>query len=384
MDQEKMMEQVFTEGEQELYDRHFSLRGFGEEAQRKLKKGKVLVVGAGGLGSPLLLYLAAAGVGQIGIIDFDKVDASNLHGQVIFDEKQVGMPKVQAAKKRLQGINPFIEIETYEERLTTGNAMEIIRQYEVVADGSDNFPTRYLVNDACVLAGKPNVYGSIFQFEGQVSVFNYKDQDGKWGPNYRDLYPSPPPAGLVPNCAETGVLGVLPGIIGSMQALEVIKVLTGIGTVMGGKMWLFDALAFESRLFKIKRKPDNPLNGNHPSITGLIDYEAFCGLKQEYGVKSISVEGLQDLKNAKEDFLLVDVREIHEFRRKNMGGKLMPLSELDEFQAQIPKHKKVIIHCETGVRSEAAINRLEKQYGFTNLYNLKGGIKAFLSKFPAS
>lgn len=384
MDYNKIMEQVFTTEEQELYDRHFLLPGFGVKAQQQLKSGKVLVVGAGGLGSPLLLYLAAAGVGKIGIVDFDRVDASNLHRQVIFDGNQIGTPKVQAAKQRLQGINPHIQLVTYDQRLTAENTMDIIAQYDVVADGSDNFPTRYLVNDSCVLADKPNVYGSVFQFEGQVAVFNYRDKNGVLGPNYRDVYPSPPPAGLVPNCAETGVLGVLPGIVGSMQALEVIKILTGIGEVLAGKMWLFDALAFDSRIFKINRKPDNPLNGDHPTLRELIDYEAFCGINQHSNVMSISVEEFQKLKHGKADYQLIDVREPIEFSRKNMGGLLMPLSKIDTFQDQISRNKKVVIHCETGVRSKTAINHLKEAYGLNNLYNLEGGIKAYLNQFPSS
>ncbi|SHN27927.1 adenylyltransferase and sulfurtransferase [Cyclobacterium lianum] len=382
MDHGKIDRSGFSAAEQQRYDRHFLLPGFGEGAQRKLKNGCVLVIGAGGLGSPLLLYLAAAGVGQIGIVDFDEVDASNLHRQVIFDEAQIGESKVEAAKARLQGINPLINIVSYSQRLTSANAMEIITGYDVVADGSDNFATRYLVNDACVLAGKPNVYGSIFQFEGQVSVFNHRDEKGRYGPNYRDLFPSPPPSGLVPNCAETGVLGVLPGIIGSMQALEVIKILAGIGEVMSGRLWLFDALAFESRTIKIGKRADNPLNGEHPTIHRLIDYEAFCGVGQGSDIKGISVDEFQEMKRGEADFQLVDVREAQEYRRKNIGGFPIPLSRLEELHEQIAKDKKVIIHCESGARSATAIRTLAELYGYTNLYNLEGGIRAYLAAFP--
>lgn len=379
-----MNDRVFSDGEFEHYRRQFVLPRFGLEAQEKLKKARVLVVGSGGLGSPLLLYLAAAGVGQIGIVDFDQVDASNLHRQVIFDSAQIGEPKVLAAKKRLEQINPFIQIRTYEERLTAANAMNLVSQYDVVADGTDNFPTRYLVNDACVLAGKPNVYGSVYQFEGQVAVFNYRDKAGTIGPNYRDIYPSPPPAGLVPNCAESGILGVLPGIIGSMQALEVIKILTGIGEVLSGKMALFDALAFSSRVFVVKRRPDNPLNGDRPVQKGLIDYEAFCGIGQPSGIKGISVEKYRELELGAEPYQLIDVRESYEYQRVNMGGVSLPLSQLEEAVEKIDRDKKVIVHCEKGSRSQRAIALLEKKHGFSNLINLEGGIDAYLAKYSAT
>src|SRR6476619_3531840 len=271
----------FSKEELSRYDRHIIIPDFGFEAQKKLKAAKVLVIGSGGLGSPALLYLAAAGVGTIGIIDFDVVDDSNLQRQVLFGVDEIGKPKVDAAKKRLESLNPFITIKVYNQQLTSQNALDIIKDYDVVADGTDNFPTRYLVNDACVLLGKPNVYASIFQFEGQVSVFNYRAANDELGPNYRDLYPTPPPPGLVPICTEGGVLGVLPGIIGSLQALEVIKVITGVGETLSGRFFVFDALSFESRTFKISRNPANPLNGINPTITQLIDYEQFCGLKQE-------------------------------------------------------------------------------------------------------
>ncbi|WP_241685059.1 molybdopterin-synthase adenylyltransferase MoeB [Cyclobacterium xiamenense] len=379
-----MNDRVFSDGEFEHYSRQFALPQFGPEAQEKLKNARVLVVGSGGLGSPLLLYLAAAGVGQIGIVDFDRVDASNLHRQVIFDSDQIGKPKVLAAKNRLERINPYIRILTYEERLTSANALHLIAQYDVVADGTDNFPTRYLVNDACVLAGKPNVYGSVYQFEGQVAVFNFRDKSGGIGPNYRDIYPSPPPAGLVPNCAESGILGVLPGIIGSMQALEVIKVITGIGEVLSGKLALFDALGFSSRVFVVKRRPDNPLNGDRPTQKSLIDYEAFCGLDQLAESKGISVEKFHELELSTEPYQLIDVREPYEYQRVNIGGLSLPLSRLEEVVGQIDRDKKVVVHCEMGSRSARAIQLLEKKHGFTNLINLKGGIQAYLATYPAS
>ncbi len=256
---------AFTKEELARYNRHIIIPGFGMEAQLKLKAAKVLVIGSGGLGSPALLYLAAAGVGTIGIVDFDVVDDSNLQRQVLFGVDEIGKPKVEAARRRIQSLNPYIKLNIYNTHLNSQNALDIVKDYDVVADGTDNFPTRYLVNDASVLLGKPNIYASIFQFEGQVSVFNYKDAQGNTGPNYRDLYPTPPPPGLVPSCAEGGVLGVLPGIIGSLQALEVIKVITGVGETLSGRFFIFDALNFESRTFNIKSREDNPISGKNPT-----------------------------------------------------------------------------------------------------------------------
>lgn len=371
----------FSKEELSRYDRHIIIPEFGLEAQKKLKAAKVLVVGSGGLGSPALLYLAAAGVGTIGIIDFDRVDDSNLQRQVLFGVNEVGLPKVEAARQRLSALNPHIKIEVYDLQLNSANALDIIRDYDVVADGTDNFPTRYLVNDACVLLGKPNVYASIFQFEGQVSLFNYRDRNGELGPNYRDLYPTPPPPGLVPSCAEGGVLGVLPGIIGSLQALEVIKVVTGIGETMSGRFYIFDALNFESRTFKIKRNPSNPLNGDHPTITHLIDYEQFCGLKTvERKIKEISPEELYDWQVRGEHFQLVDVREPHEFEIVNIGGELIPLGTVLEREGRFNRNKKVVVHCKMGGRSAKAIRQLEEKFGFDNLYNLQGGILGYIDK----
>jgi len=371
----------FSKEELARYDRHIIIPDFGFEAQKKLKAAKVLVIGSGGLGSPSLLYLAAAGVGTIGIIDFDVVDDSNLQRQVLFGVDEIGKPKVEAAKKRLESLNPFITIKVYNQQLTSQNALDIIKDYDVVADGTDNFPTRYLVNDACVLLGKPNVYGSIFQFEGQVSVFNYTNKEGELGPNYRDLYPTPPPPGLVPSCAEGGVLGVLPGIIGSLQALEVIKVITGVGETMSGRFFIFDALNFETRTFKIKRSPSNPLNGDNPTIKHLIDYERFCGVKAvEKPIKEISSRELYDLQVRGEDIQIIDVREPHEYQIANMGGELIPLATVSASADKIDRNKKVIVHCKMGGRSAKAIHELEEKFGFTNLYNLKGGILGWIDE----
>ena len=369
----------FSKNELARYHRHIIIPEFGLEAQKKLKKSKVLVIGSGGLGSPLLLYLAAAGVGHIGIVDFDIVEDSNLHRQVLFGVSDLGKPKVEAAKERLESINPYIQIKAHNTQFTSQNAMELVAEYDVVADGTDNFPTRYLVNDACVLSGKTNIYASIFQFEGQVTVFNYVSKAGERGPNYRDLYDAPPPAGLIPNCAEGGVLGVLPGIIGSLQALEVIKVITDVGEPLSGKLYTFDALSFQSRTFAIKRRDTNPLNGKNPSLFELIDYEQFCGMKAvDRKGKEIKVEDFLLAKANGEDFQLIDVREPEEHLEKNMGGELIPLGTIMDHAIKIETDKKVVIYCRSGKRSSSAIQQLEDKFGFTNLYNFKGGILEFV------
>jgi len=377
-----MSEVKFSSEELARYSRHLILPEFNIEGQKKLKQAKVLVVGTGGLGAPLLLYLTAAGVGTIGLVDFDVVDDSNLQRQVLFTRDDLGQPKVQAAKKRLQALNPYVNFVTYETALTSDNAMEIIKEYDVVADGTDNFPTRYLVNDACVLLGKVNVYASIYRFEGQATVFNYKDKHGVLGPNYRDLFPSPPPPGLVPSCAEGGVIGVLPGILGSLQANEVIKVLSGVGETLSGRLFLFDASTFETRTLKIKRRKDNPLNGENPTQKGLIDYQQFCGVgagdsesKQE--VKSINVKQLDELIKKQARIQVVDVREAYEYEIANLKGELMPKSEIMNYVPKISNDRQVIVHCRSGKRSSDVIELLQEKYGFQNLYNLEGGILAW-------
>ena len=373
----------FSKEELARYDRHIIIPEFGLAAQQKLKAAKVLVVGSGGLGSPLLLYLAAAGVGTIGIVDFDVVEDSNLQRQVLFGKKDVGKSKARAAKKRLESLNPYIDIRLHNTRLTSENALTILKDYDVVADGTDNFPTRYLVNDACVLLDKTNVYASVFQFEGQVSVFNYVNEHGTLGPNYRDLYPTPPLPGLVPSCAEGGVLGVLPGIIGSIQALEVIKVITGVGEPLSGRLFNFDALSFQTRTFNLKRRADNPLNGETPSITQLIDYEFFCGPKNpvaEKPIKQISVHEFQNWQTRGEKFKLIDVREPHEYEVSNLGAELIPLATVAEHADRFSSDVKVVVHCRSGVRSAKAIRELEEKFGYENLYNLEGGILAYLDQ----
>jgi molybdopterin/thiamine biosynthesis adenylyltransferase/rhodanese-related sulfurtransferase len=372
---------TFSKEELARYNRHIIIPEFGLEAQQKLKAAKVVVVGSGGLGSPVLLYLAAAGIGTIGIVDFDVVDDSNLQRQVLFGVESVGKSKVEAAKRRLEALNPHINIVLYNTQLTSQNALDIIKDYDVVADGTDNFPTRYLVNDAAVLLGKTNVYASIFQFEGQVSVFNYRNSKGELGPNYRDLYPTPPPPGLVPSCAEGGVLGVLPGIIGSLQALEVIKVITGAGEPLSGRFYIFDALNFESRTFNISRRKDNPINGENPSITALIDYEQFCGVKAvEKVIKEITPEELYNWQVKGEKYQLIDVREQHEYDLVNIGAELIPLATVADNASRISRDTKVVVHCKMGGRSAKAIRELEEKFGFTNLYNLKGGILRYIDE----
>ena len=385
-----MAEITFSKEELERYSRHLIIPEFNIEGQRKLKSSKVLIVGTGGLGAPLLQYLAAAGVGTIGILDFDLVEDSNLQRQVLFSTDDIGKPKVDAAKRRLEKLNPYINLITHNVRLDSSNALEIIREYDLVADGTDNFPTRYLVNDACVLLGKPNVYASIFRFEGQASVFNYQFEDGTRGPNYRDLFPSPPPPGLVPSCAEGGVLGVLPGILGSLQANEVIKVLTGFGEPLVGRLFLFDAATFETRTLKVRKDPDNPISGLNPTILELIDYEEFCGfptldrVPNLESVDEMTVTELNNLLTNHVDITLIDVREPYEFDIVDMSGILIPQYQVEMHLDKIPKTGKVVIHCKSGIRSADVIRLLQLSYGYDNLYNLKGGILAWAREIDTS
>lgn len=364
----------FSTEEMERYARQMVLPGFGPEGQRKLKEGRVLVVGAGGLGSPLLLYLAAAGVGHIGIIDPDVVDQSNLQRQVLYGVDDIGRPKVEAAREKLLSLNPHIEVVAYPAALTTDNALPLIRQYDVVADGTDNFPTRYLVNDACVLSEKVNVYGSVFRYEGQVSVFNLRLADGSRGPNYRDIYPEPPAPGQVPDCAAGGVLGVLPGIVGALQASEVIKVLTGTGDPLSGRLFLFDATSFRAHTLSFGKNP-------HTNITRLIDYEAFCGMVSTAGnpeeVPFITANELKSLLGKGEDLQLIDVREPFEHQAGHIGGVCIPLSALPHSSAQISRERPVILYCRSGQRSGQALRALQAS-GFRHLKHLKGGWLAWL------
>jgi len=369
----------FSHEELAQYSRHLILPEFNIEGQRKLKSASVLVVGAGGLGCPLLQYLAAAGVGHIGIMDYDVVDQSNLQRQVLYSIDDLGKSKAEIAARKLSRINPFIRFSVINDQLTSQNALEIIKSFDVICDGTDNFPTRYLVNDACVILDKPNIYGAIFRFEGQISVFNYKFEDGNLGPQYRDIFPSPPAPGQVPNCAESGVLGVLPGIVGCFQANETIKVITGIGEPLAGKLFIFDALSFESRTLKIKKDPDLE------PPKALIDYDEFCGLNETAfeNVKEISVEELKSMMDVGQEVLLVDVRNPYEHDVANIGGILVPLDELEKKIADIPPKGQTILYCRSGKRSAQAIEKLQ-ELGFQNLYNLKGGILEWAEKIDPS
>lgn len=359
------------------YSRHLIMPEVGMEGQLKLKQARVLLIGAGGLGAPLGLYLAAAGVGHLGLVDFDIVDFTNLQRQVTFSTSDVGRPKLDAAKERLAGLNPMIDIATYETRLTSANAMELFRGYDLVVDGTDNFPTRYLVNDACVLTGKRNVYGSIFRFEGQVSVFGAPE-----GPCYRCLYPEPPPPGLVPSCAEGGVLGVLPGIVGAIQAIETIKLILDAGDSLVGRLLLFDALGMHFRELKLKKNPDCPLCGTHRTINKLIDYEEFCGIRGEETpaaatqVPEITPRELKQRLDRGDDLFVLDVREPHEYQICNLNGYLLPLGDLPRRVNELDSSREIVAHCRSGKRSADAVEFLRKA-GFRKIWNLKGGILAW-------
>jgi len=366
------------------YSRHLIMPEVGMDGQLKLKKAKVLLIGAGGLGAPLGLYLAAAGVGRLGLVDFDVVDFTNLQRQVTFGTSDVGTPKLAAARARLADLNPDIQIDTHETKLTSENALEIFRDYDIIVDGTDNFPTRYLVNDACVLLGKPNVYGSIFRFEGQATVFVWNG-----GPCYRCLYPEPPPPGLVPSCAEGGVLGVLPGIIGAIQANETVKLILGRGTPLVGRLLLFDALNMKFRELKLRKNPDCPACGEHRTVTKLIDYDEFCGIRGEELQPGVQVPEIDptDLKrwyDGGKDFYVLDVREPHEVQIcKLPGSHLIPLGELPRRVHELDSSVEIVAHCRSGKRSAEAVDFLRKA-GFRKVWNLKGGILAWSDKVDPS
>jgi sulfur-carrier protein adenylyltransferase/sulfurtransferase len=362
------------------YDRQIRLLGFGDVSQEKILKSKVLVIGAGALGCPVLSYLAGAGLGQIGIVDGDKIDLSNLHRQTLYAENEIGKSKAEVARTKLMALNSEIQIEVFPQFLNAENIQEIASNYDILIDGTDNFPTRYLVNDYCVLKGKVNVHGSIQQYSGQVSVFNYLNKDGFRGPNYRDLFPHAPHPSEVVSCAEGGVIGALPGIIGAMMALETIKIITGIGEVLTGRIYQYDGLSAQSQLLTFAADTDNPLTGLNPTQFDLIDYADFCGLKEERKMKSIDVFELKAWMDSGEDFQLIDVREIFEFEEANIGADLIPLGEIPTRHHEISKDKKVVIHCKMGGRSSNAIQYLEQNHGFQNLYNLEGGILAWLDQ----
>ena len=362
------------------YSRHLILPEVGMDGQLKLKQGKVLLIGAGGLGAPLGLYLAAAGVGRIGLVDFDVVDASNLQRQVIHGTSDIGRKKIDSAADRMLEINPNLRVDKFDTGLTSENALNILKDYDVVVDGTDNFPTRYLVNDACVLQKKPNVYGSIFRFEGQATVFAYED-----GPCYRCLYPEPPPPGLVPSCAEGGVLGILPGLVGLIQATETVKILLGVGETLKNRLLLYDALNMRFRELRLRRDPDCPVCGTHPTVTKLIDYQEFCGVRPSPapvagGDGVIDVTEVKQKLDRGDNFVLIDVREPHEYQIARIpGAKLIPLGELPKHLGELDPNAEYVMHCKTGGRSQKATDLL-KQSGFKNVRNMTGGITAWSDK----
>ena len=360
------------------YSRHLVMPEVTLEGQQRLKAAKVLCIGAGGLGSPLALYLGAAGVGTLGIVDFDVVETTNLQRQILHATADVGRPKLRSAAAKVQALNPHVEVRPFETRLTSDNALDVLRDFDVVVDGTDNFATRYLVNDACVLLGKPNVYGSIFRFEGQASVFATPR-----GPCYRCLYPEPPPPGLVPSCADGGVLGVLPGLIGVIQATEAIKLVLGKGEPLVGRLLVVDALSMRFRELKLQRNPECPACGERRTITRLVDYEAFCGVRGAEAagpdVPEISVEELKRRREAGEDLVLVDVREPHEVQICSLGGRLIPLGDLPRRVHELDASRDIVVHCRSGPRSARAVAFL-RQAGFRKVRNLAGGIVAWAQR----
>src|SRR3954465_11498327 len=365
------------------YSRHLILPEVGMEGQRKLKAAKVLCVGTGGLGSPMAFYLAAAGIGTLGMVDFDVGDASNLQRQIIHSTKDIGRKKLDSAAEKLSALNPALNIVKHNTMLSSANAIDSLKDYDIVADGTDNFPTRYLVNDACVLLNKPNAYGSIFRFEGQCSVFATEE-----GPCYRCLYPEPPPPGLVPSCAEGGVLGILPGLVGVMQATEVIKLILGVGEPLIGRLLLVDSLAMKFRELKLRKNPDCPACGKNPTITKLIDYEQFCGIRGEEVEAEVTTSDRKVEKRkkpfARGDYLFfLDFREPHEYQICNIGGHLIPLGELPNRVNELDTSKEIIAHCRSGVRSAKAVNFL-RQAGFKKVHNLAGGILAWADRVDPS
>ena len=375
-----------TKDELSRYSRHLILPEVGEEGQRKLKTACVLCVGTGGLGSPLALYLAAAGVGTLGLVDFDVVDASNLQRQIIHSTADIGRKKLDSAAEKLKALNPELNVVKHDTLLSSANALDILKDYDVVADGTDNFPTRYLVNDACVLLGKPNAYGSIFRFEGQASVFAAKD-----GPCYRCLYPEPPPPGLVPSCAEGGVLGVLPGLVGVIQATETIKLILGKGSPLIGRLLLIDSLNMRFRELKLRKNPECPVCGEHPTVTKLIDYQQFCGIapaaKEQHAVKNgipqITVTELKQRIDAGQAPFILDVREPFEYQIANIGGKLIPQGEVPQRLSEIDRDREIVVQCKSGGRSQRIAEFL-KQAGYPKVVNLAGGIIAWSNEIDST
>ena len=388
---EALAEVALSHEEVRRYSRHLIMPEVGMDGQKRLKAASILLIGAGGLGSPLAMYLAAAGIGRIGLVDYDVVDYTNLQRQIIHGTKDVGRPKLTSAKARIQDINPHIQVDTYEIPLTSDNALELFEPYDIIIDGTDNFPTRYLTNDACVLLGKPNVYGSIFRFEGQASVFYAAE-----GPCYRCLFPEPPPPGLVPSCAEGGVLGVLPGTIGAIQATEAIKLVLGVGESLIGRLLLYDATTMSFDEVRLRKNPNCPVCSDNPTLTELIDYEQFCGMpahdRSEYSAVSANGEGTsvpqitpRDLKarlDAGDDLALLDVREPHEWDIANLshlGAFLIPKGQVVNRMSELDTAQEIVVHCRSGARSADVIREL-RQHGFKKLVNLDGGINRWATE----
>jgi adenylyltransferase/sulfurtransferase len=380
IDDERSNAMQLSAEELQRYSRHLLMPEVTSEGQKRLKAAHILCVGAGGLGSPAALYLAAAGVGTIGIVDFDDVDLSNLQRQILHGTKDIGRSKLDSARDRLRDINPEIKTELHECRFSSENASQLVARYDVVVDGSDNFPTRYLSNDVCVFARKPNVYGSVFRFEGQTTVF----APHLGGPCYRCLFPEPPPPDSVPNCAQAGVLGVLPGIIGMLQAIETIKLIVGIGEPLVGRLLHFDALKVKFRELNLRRDPECPVCGENPTIFSPIDYEQFCGARDEDAIPTISAHELKRKMDAREPFELIDVREVFEYEIARIdGAKLIPLGEIAERADELQLERPIVVHCHSGGRSAEAV-RLLQQRGFANVYNLEGGIDAWSDQIDPS
>jgi adenylyltransferase/sulfurtransferase len=382
--EDRLSEVALTPGDLSRYSRQLILPEVNEAGQRRIKAARVLCIGAGGLGSPAALYLAAAGIGTLGLVDFDRVDISNLQRQILYGTDDIGSKKLDAAAARLRATNPAVDVVLHENRFTSENAMEIVSRYDLVIDGSDNFPTRYLSNDVCVFARKPNIYGSVFRFEGQASVF----APHLGGPCYRCLFPEPPPPGAAPSCAEAGVLGVLPGIIGLIQATEALKLIAGAGETLAGRLLHFDALKMKFREFNLRRDPECPVCGEKPTVTAPIDYEQFCGGADWFAasdnVPSVSVSELKRRMDEGEAITLIDVREPYEFEVARIpGAQLIPLGELETRAAELPRSGTLVLQCHTGMRSEHAV-RLLQEAGFPNACNLEGGIEAWSMEIDPS
>lgn len=374
-----MLEEFFNSGEKEQYARHFSIKNFGIEGQKRLKTGKVLVVGAGGLGCPVLMYLVAAGVGTIGIVEYDRIENSNLHRQLLFSHEDIGLFKGAVAKEKLRANNPHVKIEHFNTLLSEANILDYVAQYDIIVDATDNFTAKYLLNDACFIKGKPLIYASISQFEGQIAVFNLPDGEGSYSSNLRDIFPEPPPIEISQNCGEAGVLGVLPGIIGSMQALEVIKILAKCGTPLTNKIILFDALNMDMRKVSIRRRKNNPLSGESPSIVAPLAIEATCVLSTGLEQYAISPQELELILQSNKSVQLIDVRDTHEHQQSSLGGLNIPLHLLNAEDLHYLKGIETIIYCKSGTRSLKALNAIQSTIGEDSCRSLAGGMDAYIA-----